>query len=166
MNGKPHIFYLVEGAPVIPDESGKHCRFILVNSDGEFRTAWTYHFEQYRPAIEARLRGDTHFQGEPCPDCGCTDYYALPLSVNTRDAIPHTLGKSTCYYCRKHPEAHGEERRKRAAGWREFFEKEEERKQRDRVTCFALSRHYGTFKHNDRSTKSTREQARALMRSI
>lgn len=162
--GKPHIWRVVPGSPIHYSEDGLHARFILVNCDGEFRSFWLYHAERCRPAIEARLAGRTHYQGEPCPDCGGTDYFANPLDWNTKEMFGALrFAKGECFACKKDPSLRSAERRETAAAFKGFAEVLTETREALAVVktclmvdCLRMALHYGRQSGGVRSTDATR----------
>lgn len=105
LTNKPHIFRVVEGAPILPSTDGRYCRFILVNDAGEFRQFWVHmrHAENCRDAIEARLSGATRYDGDPCPECGQEEYFAEKLSMNLSpgNGRGRKFGYSKCCGCKR-----------------------------------------------------------------
>lgn len=161
---KPHIWRYLPESPILWDTSEQHLRFILINSEGEFRTFWLDHAAPKQQAIQARLAGQTHYQGEPCPDCGGTDYYAHPLTWNTNALFGAArFAKSECYACMKDPSLRSPERRERAAVFKEFAEvvtgvdKAIEAAQLSiSIRCLEMAQHYGRGRDRVKSTRATR----------
>ncbi|EDM6436469.1 hypothetical protein CUW27_20815 [Salmonella enterica] len=121
---KPHIFRYVPDSPIHTSQDGANARFILVNDDGEFRAFWLANVERHRLAIEARLRGDTHYTSPtPCPDCDGVDYFAHPLTVNLKELFAGSkFARGECYHCKRHPESRSPERRATGDAFRHFAE--------------------------------------------
>ncbi|EHL8230001.1 hypothetical protein KE423_003918 [Salmonella enterica] len=168
---KPHIFRHVIGSPIGLSIDGENARFLLVNDDGEFRAFWLYGIERHRDAVEARLRGDTHYaSATPCPDCGGVDFYAHPLTWNTKELFGvGKFARGECYHCKKHPEARSPERREKAATVRGAFDTLADLRERvealDALTLaievltLREAVHYGWQYHGKRSTWATRAKA-------
>lgn len=162
--GKPHLWRYLPDSPIVWSDDERHARFILLNSDGEFRSFWLYHAAPRLPAIEARLRGVTHYQGEPCPDCGGTDYYAHPLTWNTEALFGAArFAKGECYACMKDPSLRSPERRERAASFRQlagFMHEMDKALELASLSivirCLKMAQHYGRGSDKVRSTRETR----------